>query len=49
MSKEYLCIFRFSNCVLSEGQNKIEIKGFIESQEFLDSCTWNYSEISSGN
>jgi beta-galactosidase len=49
MFKEDFCIFRFSNCVLSEGLNKIEVKGFIGSQEFLDSCTWNYFEVSSKN
>ena len=49
MSKEDLCIFGYSNCVLSEGQNNIEVKGFVESQEFLDSCTWNYSRTSSSD
>ena len=49
MTREDLCIFRFSNCVLSEGKNEIEITGFIGNQEHFDSCTWNYSEIDTGN
>jgi beta-galactosidase len=40
MTKEDLCIFRFSNCKLSEGQNNIDVKGFMEDQEFSDSCSW---------
>jgi beta-galactosidase len=42
MAEEDLCIFRFSNCVLSEGKNKVDVKGFMGSQEFTDSCTWIY-------
>ena len=45
MLKEDLCTFKFSNCNLSEGKNNIEVKGFIGSQEFLDSCSWDYSEV----
>ena len=47
MTKEDLCIFRVSNCVLFEGKNEIEVKGFIGNQEYFDSCTWNYIEINS--
>ena len=47
MSKEDLCIYRTLNCILIEGQNKIEVKGFIGDQKCLDSCTWNFNEISS--
>jgi beta-galactosidase len=49
MTKEDLCIFKFSNCTLFEGKNEIEIKGLIGNQEFFDSCSWNYSNIDASN
>jgi len=40
MIKEDLCIFRWSNYQLSEGENKIEVIGTSGKKKPSDSCTW---------
>ena len=40
MTKEVLCVFRWDNFELSEGENKIEVVGIIGSKKANDSCVW---------
>jgi len=40
MTKEELCIFRWLNYELSEGENNIEVVGIRDSNKTTDSCVW---------
>jgi len=40
MTKEELCIFRWSNYELSEGDNQIEVIGIHGNKKLIDSCVW---------
>lgn len=44
MTKEDLCVFRWSNYELSEGENKIEVVGIIIGKKTTDSCVWKLIE-----
>ncbi|WP_340112440.1 glycoside hydrolase family 2 TIM barrel-domain containing protein [Maribellus mangrovi] len=38
-------IYTWPDIKLSEGENKIEVKGFFENSTFMDSCFWNYTKV----
>ena len=40
MVKEDLCLFRWSNYELSEGENKIDVIGISGNKKATDSCVW---------
>jgi beta-galactosidase len=40
MTKEDLCIFRWSKYELSEGENRIEVVGILKDKKTTDSCVW---------